>query len=400
MKRCRLLFVLTSPVRAGIEEVVLDLLTRLDRQFFEPALACPGSLLQAMASELRTLDVETFRVQADSWFKPRKIAALASSIRRFRPDIVNPHLFRSTLVAAPLAKWLGVPKVVETYHGREAWRRGPIKGSFLIDRIVTHYVDRIVAVSEAAARFLVEVKGIPREKITVVPNGRDLTAFLPQNGRGLAEVRKHLDIPDEAAVVGVVGRLEEQKGHCFLLEALPSVLADFPNTRLLVVGDGSLREELEEQARHLGVSSNIIFTGFRDDVSHLLNVMDLVVLPSLHEGMPLTAIEAAAMAKPIVATWVDGTPEVVQDGITGRLVPPADPPALSEAMLELLRNPSQAHRMGEAARQNALARFDLSRQVEATAKVYREVLESAGRETGSSKQPTVDSKLRAIGQKR
>ena len=378
MKRCRLLFVLTSPVRAGAEEVVLDLLTRLDRQEYQLALACHGSLLQAMASELRTLEVETFQVSADSWFKPREIAALASSIRRFRPDIVNPHLFRSTLVAAPLAKWLGVPKVVETYHGREAWRRGPIKGSFLVDRIVAHSVDRIIAVSEAAARFLIERKGIPQEKITVIPNGRDLTTFLPQNGRGLAEVRKHLDIPDEAAVVGVVGRLEEQKGHCFLLEALPSVLADFPNTRLLVVGDGSLREELEEQARHLGVSSNIIFTGFRDDVSHLLNVMDLVVLPSLHEGMPLTAIEAAAMAKPIVATCVDGTPEVVQDGVTGRQVPPANPPALGEAILALLRNPSQAHRMGEAGRQNALARFDLSRQVEATAKVYREVLESAG----------------------
>ncbi len=372
LKPIRLLFVLISPVRGGLEEVVLALLTRLDRREFTLGLACPGSLLEAMAEELRPLEVEKYPVSAYTWLKPGDVSALASCIRRFKPDLVNPHLFRSTLVAAPLAKRLGVSRVVETYHGREVWRRGILKGSFLVDRVISHWVDRVIAVSEAARDFLVRAKGIPARKITVVPNGRDLSVFKPGQARELA--RKELEVGPEVAVVGVVGRLEPQKGHCYALDALPAVLSEFPNSRLLLVGDGSLRGEIEEQARRLGVASHIIFTGFRTDVPRLLDAMDLVVLPSLYEGMPLTAIEAAAMGKPIVATEVDGTPEVVREGITGRLVPPADPPALAEAIRALLRNPSLAQRMGEAGRQHALAHLDLAAQIEATAGVYREVV--------------------------
>jgi glycosyltransferase involved in cell wall biosynthesis len=121
------------------------------------------------------------------------------------------------------------------------------------------------------------------------------------------------------------------------------------------------------------VADSVIFTGFRADVPRMLDALDVLCLPSLYEGMPLTAIEAAAMARPVVATAVDGTPEVVRDGRTGRLVPPADPPALARALLDLLRDPDGARRMGQAGRDWALLRFDLDRQVAATARVYRSV---------------------------
>lgn len=372
MSRIRLLFVLTSPVRAGAEEVVLALLNGLDRREFRVALAAPGPLLHAMASELNAVEVETFQVMAESWSKPGEIKALASCIRLFRPDIVNPHLFRSALVSAPLAKWLGVPRVVETYHGREAWRRGLIKGNFIVDRTVSHWVDRVIAVSKAAADFLIQRKKVSPHKVVVVPNGCDLSAFRP--GQAREGTRKELGIDPQAPVIGVVGRLEPQKGHRFLLESFALVLSEFPHAKLLVVGDGSLRGEIERQADHLGILPHTIFTGFRSDVPSLLDAMDLVVLPSLYEGMPLAAIEAAAMAKPIVATHVDGTAEVVEDGVSGRLVPPANPSALGVVIVALLRNPSQARQMGAAGRERALAHFDVSFQVETTAKVYREVL--------------------------
>ncbi|MBI4241965.1 MAG: glycosyltransferase [Candidatus Rokubacteria bacterium] len=374
MSRIRILFVLTQAVRGGAEEVVLALLNRLDPLEFEPALACPETLLDAMP-EVRLMAVETFRASAESWVEPREVSKLAAGIRRFRPHLVNPHLFRSTLVAAPLAKWLGVPRVVETYHGREAWRRGPIKGSFLVDRIVSHWVDRVIAVSEAARDFLVRAKRIRPSKVVVVPNGRDLSLFKP--GMAADGVRQELGLEPHVPVVGVVGRLEPQKGHLFVLDAFPSVLAELPEARLLIVGDGSLRRALEGRAARLGISGRVLFTGFRTDVPRLLDAMDLAVLPSLFEGMPLTAIEAAAMARPVVATRVDGTPEVVRDGITGRLVPPGDPVALGEAIRALLHDPSGARRMGEAGRARVLARFDLQAQVEATARVYREVVTGA-----------------------
>lgn len=371
MTRIGLLFALTSPVRGGVEEVVLALLQRLDPSEFRVALAAPPALLDSFAGDLHGVAVDTEAVQTESWTRRRDVGRLSAFIGRVRPHIVNPHLFRSTVVAAPLAKWHGV-RVVETYHGREGWRGSLLRGGFLPDRMVSRFVDRVIAVSEAARAFLVSGKGYPADKIVVVPNGRDLSTFRP--GAGREALRKELGLDRVIPIVGVVGRLEAQKGHAYLFEAWPSVVAAFPDARLLVVGDGSLRPRLEARARELGVAGSVIFTGFRGDIPRVLDAVDVLALPSLYEGMPLTAIEASAMGRPVVATAVDGTPEVIREARTGRLVPPADPPALSRAIRSLLRDPLGAQRMGRAGRDFVLDRFDLDRQVANTARVYREVV--------------------------
>ena len=366
MTPIRLLFVLTSPVRGGVEEVVLALLQRLDPGEFRLGLAAPQALLEAFAPDLHGVRLDAEAVAVESPFDRAGLGRLSGFMRRFAPAVVNPHLFRTTAIAAPLARWHGA-RVVETYHGREGWRGGV--AAFLPDRLLSRFVDRVIAVSEAARTFLIRGKGYPARKITVVPNGRDLSVFRPDAAR--ESTRKELGLDRAVPLVGVVGRLEEQKGHAHLLEAWPSVVADFPDARLLLVGDGSLRGALEARARALGVAGSLIFVGFRADVPCLLDAMDVVCLPSLYEGMPLTAIEGSAMARPVVATAVDGTPEVVRDGRTGRLVPPADPPALARALAGLLRDPEGARQMGQAGRDWVLTRFDLNRQVAATAHVYR-----------------------------
>jgi glycosyltransferase involved in cell wall biosynthesis len=370
MTRVGLLFSLTSPVRGGVEEVVLALLQRLDPSEFRLALAAPQALLDSFAGDLHGIALETEAVQAESWTRRRDVARLSGFIGRLRPHIVNPHLFRSTVVAAPLARWHGA-KVVETYHGREGWRGSLLRGGFLPDRMMSRFVDRVIAVSEAARAFLVSDKGYPADKITVVPNGRDLSTFRPGVGRDL--LRKELGLDRSVPVVGVVGRLEAQKGHAYLFEAWPSIIAEFPNARLLVVGDGSLRTRLQTRAQELGVADSVVFAGFRADMPRVLDALDVLALPSLYEGMPLTAIEASAMGRPVVATAVDGTPEVIREARTGRLVPPSDPVALSRAIRSVLRDPLGAARMGRAGRDFVLDRFDLDRQVASTARVYREV---------------------------
>ena len=371
MKQVRLLFVLTSPVRGGVEEVVLALLRRLDPGEFRLALAAPQPLLDSLAPDLTGVAIETTDAAPESPRATAQIRQLASFMRRFRPDVVNPHLFRSVLVTAPLARFCGVPAVVETYHGREGWRHGLIGGRFVVDRLVARFVDRVIAVSAAARDFLIHGKGYPVPKVVVVPNGRDLSVYAPGDSRDA--VRKELGLDRDTPLVGVVGRLETQKGHTYLLDAWPAVVRALPDARLLLVGDGSLRAPLEAQARAAGVAASIIFAGFRADVPRMLDAMDVVALPSLHEGMPLTVIEAAAAARPVVATAVDGTVEVVRDRETGRLVPPADPAALGHALVELLGHPEHAAAMGRAARAFALEQFDVDRQVEATARIYREV---------------------------
>ncbi|MGH7278291.1 MAG: glycosyltransferase, partial [Candidatus Rokuibacteriota bacterium] len=322
MRRLGVLFALTSPVRGGVEEVVLALVQRLDPSEFAPALAAPRTLLDALAPDLAGVRVDTLAVEAESWLRRSEVERLGRFMRRLRPDIVNPHLFRSTAVAAPLARWNGVPHVVETYHGREGWRQGGLRGSFLPDRLVCRFVDRVIAVSEAARAFLVRGKGYPADKIVVVPNGRDLSAFRPGAHRDAA--RKELGLDREVPIVGVIGRLEAQKGHAYLLEAWPAVTREFPDARLLIVGDGALREPLARHAARTGIAGNVVFAGFRADIPRVLDAIDILALPSLYEGMPLTAIEASAMARPVVATAVDGTPEVVRHNVTGKLVPAGD----------------------------------------------------------------------------
>ena len=370
-KPIRLCFALTSPVRGGVEEVVLALLRRLDPAEFRLAIAAPGPLLDAFAPDLVGVRVDTVAVTAESWTAPRSLATLARFFRRWRPDLVNPHLFRSTVVAAPLARLAGVPGVIETYHGREGWRQGRMPGTFLVDRTIARLLDRVIAVSKAAGRFLVEGKGYPADRVVVVPNGRDLTAFAPADHR--EAVRKELGLDDGVPLIGVVGRLETQKGHGYLLDAWPAILREFPDARLAVIGDGSLRNDLERQTHRLGIAASIVFLGFRTDMPRLLDGLDGLALPSLYEGMPLTVIEASAMACPVVATAVDGTPEVIENDVTGWLVPPADPPALARAVVRLLSNPDRARAIGRAGRERVLRQFDLGRQVEATVRVYRSV---------------------------
>ena len=372
-RRC-LLFVLHSDVRAGLEEHVLSLLQELSPQRFALGLACPARLIGAMATELDALPVDCFPVEPIRWMNARSVSRLWEVLRHFHPDIVHCHLFRATAVGAPLARAAGVPVVVETYHGREFWRRGPLKSGFIVDRLVSRCVDRIIAVSEAAARFLVDCKGIAASKITVIPNGRNLDAFAPRNGHTRAMMRKRLRLPDASPVLSEVGRLKEQKGHRFLLDALPQLLAEFPDARLLLIGDGSLRARLEAQAEQLGIRSPVIFVGFQPEVPAYVAATDVMVLPSLHEGMPLTAIETAAIGKPLVATEVGGVPEVVRHGTTGLLVPPATPARLADALLMLLRQPDLAAQYGTAARAHARQRFDLQRQVAETEDLYLELL--------------------------
>lgn len=364
MSRIGLLVVLAGATRGRVEDVVLALLQHLDPAEFRLALAAPQALLDSLAGDLHGVPVETEAVQADSWLRRGDIARLSAFIGRVRPHIVSTHVVRATMVAAPLAKWQGA-KVVETYHGGGDGSRGRL----VPDRMVSRFLDRAIAVSEAARAFLVGT-GYPGDKVVVVPNGRDLSTF--RSGVGRDAVRRELGLDRGVPLVGVIARLEPRMGHAEMFEAWPSIAAEFPAARLLLIGDGSLRPRLEVRARELGLA-DIIFAGQRADVARVLDAIDVLALPALSEGLALTAIEASAMGRPVVATAVDGIPEVIREARTGRLVPPADPASLSRAIRGVLRDPLGAQRMGRAGRDFVLDRFSLERQVSRTARVYRDV---------------------------
>jgi glycosyltransferase involved in cell wall biosynthesis len=361
-----------TDVRAGVEEHILTLLRGLDRQRFRPYLICPPALIELMQADIPA-DVEILPLNL---VKPTQFGAawrLASFLRAERIDVLHSHMFRSSLFASPVGWFCHVPLIVETVHGREDWRRGWLKSRFVVDRAAGRFVDAYISVSTGCAEYLVNRKGLPAGKIHVIPNGCDLDRFTGWSGKPPA-MKDALGFRDGQPVLVVVGRLEPQKGHAVLLEALVKIRDEFADVHLVCVGEGSLTDSLKAQTSRLGLTGQVHFAGYQRNTEDWLAMADIAVLPSFYEGMPLAAIEALAAGRAIVATAVDGTSEVVVDGKTGLTVPPGDAGALAEAICRLLRNPDQRRTFGAAGRQWVLEKFSEKMQLRRTQELYLSVL--------------------------
>ena len=371
-------------VRGGAEEHILTLVRGLDRETFRLHLVCSPEVAEALRADLPS-DVELLPLFYPAPSHVAGAARLGRWIRERRVQILHSHLFTGSLCASPVG-WLShVPLIIETPHVRESWRRGWKADNFTVDRVAGRFVDHYIAVSYANARYLIEEKGLPEKKVRVIQNGTDLGRFSPAR-KPPPGLREEMGFVPGDAVVLVAARLEPQKGHAVLLKAMPDVLHEFPNARLVCLGDGVLREELEAQSRQLGLQANVRFIGFRNNVTDWLALCDFTVLPSLYEGLPLVAIESLAAGRAMVATAVDGTPEVVVNGSTGITVPPGEPKALSEAIRSMLRSPALRQRLADQGRAHVLERFSQERQVWETAEFY---LEALGRTASPAQDPDV-----------
>jgi len=362
-------------VRGGAEEHILTLLRGLDRKYFRLHLVCTPLMADSLRPDLPE-DVEVIPLCLR---KPRQLGAalrLASILCSRGIAILHSHLFYASLFASPIGWLCRVPLIIETPHIREHWRRGWLKSRYTVDRLIGRFVDRYIAVSEANARYLTEEKGFPARKIVVVHNGCDLTRFQPGH-RPPAGLKRNLGFADHDPVLVAVGRLEPQKGHCVLLHALTAVRAEFPAVRLVCVGDGDLKAELEQQAHALGLDDAVRFVGYKSNVPDWLALADVAVLSSFYEGLPLAAVEALGAGKPMVATAVDGTPEIVLDGKTGLTVSAGDPAGLAEAIRRLLRDAGLRARLGCIGREWVLECFTQECQVRRTQEFYLACWEQA-----------------------
>ncbi len=359
-------------VRGGAEEHILTLIRGLDRKQFCLYLVCSPEVAEAVRADVPP-DVELLPLLYPAPTHGAGATQLGRWIRARRIQVLHSHLFTSSLCASPVGWMCRVPLIVETPHVRESWRRGWKANNFTIDRMAGRFVDRYIAVSYANARYLVEEKGLPEKKVRVIQNGTDLSRFNPAHVAP-SGMREELGFAPGDPVMLVAARLEPQKGHTVLLSAMPEVLREFPNARVVCLGDGVLRQELEQQSQQLGLQSSIRFIGFQNNVADWLALSDFTVLPSFYEGLPLVAVESLAAGRAMVATAVDGTPEVVLNGRTGITVPAGDSGALSAALCSMLRSPALQRRMAEQGRAYVLERFSQERQVRETGEFYLEVL--------------------------
>ncbi len=292
-------------------------------------------------------------------------ARLRARLRQLGPDIIHLHDSAAQVPALWAAGRLGVgrlnrgrPRVVIT-------RRTdfPIAGPKRA-RSYEFLCDRVICVSEAARRRLLEA-GAPANLLCVIPDFVDCRFFDPAT---VAVAR------NEGPTVVSVGRLTSEKGHIVLLRAMAKVMADVSGARLVICGEGDRKEALQKESETLGLAPAVSFIGFMADVRPVLAAADVFAMPSLSEGLGVAALEAMAMAKPVVASSVGGLRESVVDGVTGLLVPAGDHLALAAAVTALLEKPELAQTLGRAGRETALAQFDRGPVVDRVLAVYRDVL--------------------------
>jgi glycosyltransferase involved in cell wall biosynthesis len=283
-------------------------------------------------------------------------------------DVLHTHLFGSNTLGRLLGRLAGVPVVIAHEHwstkaSREVW----------VDRALYRLSDRILVPSAASKEMVMRTERIPAGRIDVVYNGVDTAIFAHSEKR--EEVRSELHIPADAILLGIVGRLSEEKGGVdFLIRAVARLCKTKPNLRLLVVGDGPLRGNLEALAAESAPGGAIIFTGTRNDVAHLLSAMDLFVLPSLNEALPIVVLEAMAAGLPVIATRVGGVPEIVDHEKTGLLVEPGSEGALYSALEHLICDADLREHLARAGRARVASDFTIERMVERIEGLYEELL--------------------------
>jgi glycosyltransferase involved in cell wall biosynthesis len=310
----------------------------------------------------------------------RTVLSLYRLFRRKRPAIVHLHLLKARLLGGLAARWAGVPVVVETLHGTllAGYYSAPVTRLLAwLERWLARRIDAIVAVSPAVARELVATHVASDARVHVIPLGLDLEPFLA--GAARPTLRRTLGVPADAPLVGVVGRLVPIKGVDAFIDAAAQIRRSLPAAQFVIVGDGPLRPGLERRAREAGLAGQVHFLGWRRDLEELYPDLDLIMLTSLNEGTPVSIIEAMAAGRAVVATRVGGVVDVVEDGVTGVLVPPRDPGALAVAAVALLSDPERRRRMGEAASRAVFPRYSGGRLVEETDALYRSLLARRGR---------------------
>ena len=359
----------------GAETQLVRLANNLDRSRFRPSIICMwqgGDLADVLASDVPVswvdLSLISHRfVRSRVVLGARILAALVRGLRAQRPDVVHAYM-PTAYVLAGLASWvLRVPLIVAGRRGLtsfEIYRTTRWRG---LAQLANRVIDVHICNSQAVRDWAIRKEGIPAGRTRVIHNGIDVPVLvsLPQ-------------LPREWKLTGpkaaMVANLIDYKGHKEVLHALTLVTKLYPSFRLVLLGDGPERLALIRLARDLGIASNVEFAGRRRDAATLVQAFDFTILGSSKEGFPNALMESMACAVPVVATAVGGVPELVEDGIHGRLVPYGDIAAMAEAIVWMIEHPEERRLMGEQGRERIAGQFSTERMVSETQDAYLELL--------------------------
>jgi len=374
--RTRLLEFITSFQIGGTERQVLNLSNGLDPEQFELQIGCldkVGPLLEEVTSKgIPVSEYKTKNLYNVGAMRAR--LRFARTIRQQAIEVVHSYGFYSNVFAIPAARFARAPVVIASIRDCGETLTATQNR---VQKMFCCMADCILTNAEGVRTWLLD-HGYPAGKIQVIRNGIARSSFA--GGRPADKLRRELGLAADTPLVAVLSRLNPMKGIEYFLDAAVAVSRRFPSVRFLIIGGasynggGSYKAGIEKHAAGLGLDSRVIFTGFRTDVREILPEINISVLPSLSEGLSNSLLESMAAGVPTIATRVGGTPEAVEDGTTGLLVPPRDPGALAQAMMLLLENQELARSFGEAGHRRVNTLFSIEKMVHQTESLYLSLL--------------------------
>jgi glycosyltransferase involved in cell wall biosynthesis len=365
--RTRVVYLAHTFSVGGAEEMVLNLVKRLPGRF-EPMVCCihePGPI----GEEIRRTGTPVAVLGLNPGIRrPFDVSGIRAYLRDTRPQIVHTFLLTASLYGRLAAILEHVPVVIGTEVNIYAHKK---THHAIAERLLMAGTDRVIVSAASVRDFYIDQVHADPAKVDVIYNAVDFEQGHASTSR--SAMRASLGLPADAPVAGVIARLTEQKGHRYLFEALAATPA-LSDVHLLVVGGGPLEGDLRSHVASLGLTARVHFLGARRDLGDLLGAIDVFVMPSLWEGLPLSLVLAMGAAVPSVATAVAGIPEVIDDGRTGVLVPPGDAAALGAALGRLFTDPAFRAQLAQAGRESVLPRFGVDRYVSSVTQLYDQLL--------------------------
>lgn len=326
-----------------------------------------GPLYEDMAQ----MGIKIHRISTMGIKDPRVMPRLITLMNQEKPDVVHTHLSKSDFSGIMAAAIAGVSVRISSIHNVDPWREKWYLNAFM--RQWMGSCQMMIAVTEDVRKYVLETTRYSQEKVVTIANGVDLNRFDPNSVQPLDKTAWGIE-PD-SLTVGMIGRLEEQKGHSILLKTAAIVTEAVPNARFVIVGDGPLRADLEKMRDDLGLQGKAVFTGILRDIPGVLATLDVVTFSSLWEGLPVALLEAMSMGKPMVSTAVGGIPDVITEGENGMLVPKENPEALAEKLIQVLQDPALAARIGAAARKTIEERYSSDTMHRRILELYQSILQ-------------------------
>ncbi len=339
-KNINVVHLVENLVVGGLENVLATIVLNLNTEKYNVSVWClkEGGFL---ADKLLKRGVEVKVLNLPSSKNPAGIYQLYKLLKDNKVNIIHTHAYSAGTIGRISAFFAGVPVIISHNHSVYSYYN---KYYHFVERFLSLLTDKIICVSDIVKKFTNKTQGIDTEKLITIHNGIENVSPVPE--KISTSIKNGLGIPPDHTVICTITHMLKHKGVIYLIKSASILLEHRKNVTFLLVGEGSLKDELKKLCVNLKIEKNVIFAGERSDIPEILSLSDIFVLPSLREGLPLTILEAMAYGKPVIATNVGGVPEVVKDRVSGILVSPKDPEALYNAMNELLSDKEKLQKMG------------------------------------------------------